>query len=271
MLPEDMQDTPDDATRSLVASAAVRCPAVVARDASYAATGYRSFEFASFEAFVGEVVALVSTDVAAARDLALACAGLVRPTSGSLVVDGVELARRPRRLHRASLPRGLAGVGVFSGLFDIDAALTVEQVVRRELELRCDRGTDALEYLSQFGLATHAGRYVSDLEPAARVRLSCALACAGGVRVAVLNADDRFCDGASVADVRAALKLLRQVCAKRGACALVATGEPALADACDGVCPLDIGAAERLGVQGESEAGAARDRVAAEPERGRVA
>ncbi|MDM8300637.1 hypothetical protein [Collinsella tanakaei] len=271
MLPEDMQDAPDDATRSLVASAAARCPAVVARDASYAATGYRSFEFASFEACVGEVVALVSTDVAAARDLALACAGLVRPTSGSLVVDGVELARRPRRLHRASLPCGLAGVGVFSGLFDIDAALTVEQVVRRELELRCDRGTDALEYLSQFGLATHAGRYVSDLEPAARIRLSCALACAGGVRVAVVDADDRFCYGASVADVRDALELLCRVCAERGICALVATGEPALADACDGVCPLDIGAAERLAVGRDGETEASPDGVPAEPERGRVA
>ncbi len=271
MLPTDMKDMSDDATRSRAAAAAARCPVVVARDASYAATGYRSFEFASFEACAGEVVALVSTDGSAARDLALACAGLVQPTSGSLVVDGVELARRSRRLHRTALPRGLAGVGVFSGLFDIDAALTVEQVVRRELELRRDRGTDALEYLSRFGLATHAGRHVSDLEPAARTRLSCALACAGGVRVAVVDADDRFCDGASVADVRDALGLLCRACAERGICGLVATGEPVLADACDDACPLDIGAAERLASGGKSEADALPDGALAEPERGSVA
>lgn len=271
MLPKDMQDMSDDATRSLAAATAAQCPVVVARDASYAATGYRSFEFASFEACAGEVVALVATDVSAARDLALACAGLVQPTSGSLVVDGIELARRPRRLHQASLSRGLAGVGVFSGLFDIDTALTVEQVVRRELELRRDRGTDALEYLSHFGLATHAGRFVSDLEPAARVRLSCALACAGGVRVAAVDADDRFCDGASVADARDALGLLRRVCAERGICGLIATGEPALADACDDACPLDIGAAERLAVGRDGETEASPDGVPAEAERGSVA
>ena len=49
--------------------------AVIARDASYRAGGYRSFEYATFTAAFGEVTALLGADVAAPRDLALACAG----------------------------------------------------------------------------------------------------------------------------------------------------------------------------------------------------
>lgn len=249
-----MQEGADGSATSHAATAPTRPPVVIARDASYRATGYRSFEYASFEAYASDAVALVSTEVAAARDLALACAGVIRPTSGSLVVDGVELARGPRRLRRAALPRGFAGVGVFSGLFDMDAALTTEQAIRRELGVRRDRTSDALEYLSGFGLATHAGRCISDLEPAARVRLSLALACAGGVRLAVADLSDRFCDGASLEDVRKALVLLRRSCAERDLCALVATGEPALADAFGLAYPLDLSAAERMRAQGEAAA-----------------
>lgn len=273
VLPEDMdiQEGAADVTSPLATAVPMRPPIVIARDASYRVAGYRSFDYVSFEACVGDVVALVSTDVAAARDLALACAGFVLPTSGSLVVDGVELARRPRRVRRASLPRGLAGVGVFSGLFDVDFALTAEQAVQRELDVRRDGTTDVLEYLSRFGLATHAGRLVSDLEPAACVRLSAALACAGGVRLAVLDVSDHFCDGASIADTRDAVLLLQRACAACGICAIVATGEPALAAACDDACPLDIAAAERLCAQGEDGSKTPCALAATESRRGDVA
>lgn len=235
MLPNDMSHTDEPS------------PIAVARDASYEAAGYRSFEFASFEVYPGDVVALVSVDTAASRDAVLACAGLVHPTSGSLAVDGIELARRARRSLRApSLPRGFAGVGVFTGLFDVDAALTVEQAVARECAYRGDRATDVLDYLAAFGLATHADRTLAALDPAARVRLSAALACAGGVRLAAIDLNDSFLDGASLADIREAMELVRAYCAERGACAVVATAE---ADACDAFArayPLDIDAAERL-------------------------
>ena len=235
MLPNDMFHTDEPS------------PIVVARDASYGAAGYRSFEFASFEVYPGDVAALVSIDTAASRDAVLACAGLVHPTSGALAVDSVELARRARRSLRApSLPRGFAGVGVFTGLFDVDVALTVEQAVARECAYRGDSATDVLDYLSAFGLATHADRMLAVLDPAARARLSAALACAGGVRLATFDLNDPFLDGASLADIREAMALLRAYCAEHGTCAVVATGEPDACDAFTRVYPLDIDAAERL-------------------------
>ncbi len=222
-------------------------PIVVARDASYEAAGYRSFEFASFEVYPGDVAALVSVDTAASRDAALACAGLVHPTSGSLAVDGIELARRARRSLRVpSLSRGFAGVGVFTGLFDVDVALTVEQTIARECAYRGDRATDVIDYLAAFGLATHVDRTLAALDPAARVRLSSALACAGGVRLAALDLNDSFLDGASLADIREAMGLVRAYCAEHGACAVVATGEPDACDAFVRAYPLGIDAAERM-------------------------
>ena len=235
MLPNDMFHTDEPS------------PIVVARDASYGAAGYRSFEFASFEVCPGDVVALVSVDTAASRDAVLACAGLVHPTSGSLAVDSVELARRARRSLRApSLPRGFAGVGVFTGLFDVDVALTVEQAVARECAYRGDSATDVLDYLSAFGLATHADRTLAVLDPAARVRLSAALACAGDVRLAALDLNDSFLDGASLADIREAMALVRAYCAEHGTCAVAATGEPDACDAFTRAYPLDIDADERM-------------------------
>ncbi|HJA01503.1 MAG TPA: hypothetical protein H9801_08290, partial [Candidatus Collinsella stercoripullorum] len=99
-------------------------PVVVCRDAAYAPRGgYRSFEFASFEAAPGAVTALLSADPSCARDLGLAVAGLVRPTSGSLRVRGVELARA--RGRGARLPRGSVGIGFVTGVAEVDGTLTV--------------------------------------------------------------------------------------------------------------------------------------------------
>lgn len=216
---------------------------VVARDASYRVRGYRSFEFASFSAQAGEVLALFGTDRAAARDLALACAGLVRPTAGSLSVAGVDVAGKAR------LAPGIAGVGVFSGLVDADGSLTVEECVGYEMRLRGDAGADVLDYLAEFGLATQVEQRVGGLAPASRARLSAALACAGGVRIAALDLDDPFADGLSTRDAHLVVTLAQRYARAHRACVVIATREPAVACAADVAVALDIPAAEALARQ----------------------
>ena len=214
--------------------------AVIARDASYRAGGYRSFEYATFTAAFGDVTALLGADVAAPRDLALACAGVVRPSEGSLSVVGVEIASGER------LPRGLAGVGVFSGMLDVSPELTVEETVRREFRLRRAGEVDVLPYLAKHGIATHAEHVVSSLEPAARARLSGALACAGGARIATLDLDDPFIGGMSTSAARDIVEGLRAFAEQHAVCIVVATRDADIASACDEAYALDFASEEEL-------------------------
>ena len=234
------------------------CPVVAARDATYTARGYRSFEFATFEAHPGRVLALVSSERNAARDLVLALGGLVRPTSGSLVVDGVELAAAARRLAAPRLPRGLVGLGVCTGLLDVDGSSTVEEAVLREMRLRGVRstakGADALEYLAEHHLATHADQGVSQLPPLYRARLSAALACAGGVRLSALDLGDPFTEGLTARDARRVVEELGDIARADGICVVVALHDVEAARAADDICALDIQSAEALAGAGRAYA-----------------
>lgn len=128
----------------------MEAPAIVAHDVSYCSGAYRSFEFASFEVSPGEMCVLLSTEHASARDVLLAVAGLVRPTSGSLVVCGAELAGgapasglaalRRAFAPRERLPRAQVGLGVFERVAEVSGAWTVEEAVAREARLRAHRG-----------------------------------------------------------------------------------------------------------------------------------
>lgn len=93
---------------------------------------------------------LLSTEHASARDVLLAVAGFVRPTSGSLVVCGAELAGgapasglaalRRAFAPRERLPRAQVGLGVFERVAEVSGAWTVEEAVAREARLRAHRG-----------------------------------------------------------------------------------------------------------------------------------
>lgn len=241
-------------------AAPMQDPIVVARDATYAPRGYRSFEFVTFSAYPGEVTALLASEHTASRDLALACAGIVRPTEGSLAVDGVELAARAGKRPRAvRLEPGVAGVGVFSALFETDAQLSVEEVVSREFALREADDRDILEYLAEFSLATQVDQNIFQLPPAARALLSCALACVGKVKVAIVDLDDAIMDGLSAEGAVRVVRTLSAFCARHGVCALVATQEAAAARAADRAVALDIASAEGLlSADGSTKGGDAR-------------
>ena len=128
----------------------MEAPAIVAHDVSYCSGAYRSFEFSSFEVSPGEACVLLSTEHASARDVLLAVAGLVRPTSGSLVVCGAELAGgapasglaalRRAFAPRERLPRAQVGLGVFERVAEVSGAWTVEEAVAREARLRAHLG-----------------------------------------------------------------------------------------------------------------------------------
>lgn len=135
---------------------------------------------------------LLSTEHAPARDVLLAVTGLVKPTSGSLVVCGVELAGgapasglaalRRAFAPRERLPRAQVGLGVFERVAEVSGAWTVEEAVAREARLRAHRGGaarvrdaagtngsshagDAVDLAA--GVAEHAAAFSPECEPAA--------------------------------------------------------------------------------------------------------
>lgn len=139
---------------------------------------------------------LLSTEHAPARDVLLAVTGLVKPTSGSLVVCGVELAGgapasglaalRRAFAPRERLPRAQVGLGVFERVAEVSGAWTVEEAVAREARLRAHCGGaarvrdaadangsshagDAVDLAAGVaeGAAEHAAAFSPECEPAA--------------------------------------------------------------------------------------------------------
>lgn len=218
-------------------------PVVRAHDISYSKRSYRSFEFASFSVGAGEVLAVLSSSHTAARDLLLAIAGLVRPTSGVLVVAGTELtAARTLSFGRGTrLPRTAVGLGVFECIAPVQSVCTVEEAVAREMRLRSSRGgaSDALPLLAAMGVATRAGEQVSRLDPASRARLSAALALAGEPRVALIDLTDPFVSGLSANDACELVACLRACASEHALAVVVATGEEHAAHAASGALSLD--------------------------------
>lgn len=219
-----------------------------ARDISYVKRSYRSFEFVSFEARAGEVLALFGSSHSALRDVLLAVAGLVRPTSGSLEVLGQEIsgssaglapfhALRPRRVR--------AGLGIFDRVAPVQDTLSVEGLVLREMRMRGCEG-DALPLLAAMGAATQAGELASRLEPAARARLSAALALVGDPRLAVIDLTDPFVNGLSADAACELMEDLRAYAEEHQLAVVVATSEVRCARAASKAVSLDISAEELL-------------------------
>lgn len=233
---------------------------VRAHDISYVRHTYRSFEFASFEARAGEVLALLSSTHEAARDALLAVAGLVRPTSGSLEVLGAALPARGGLRASGAVPVQ-AGLGVFERVAPVEEGLTVEGLATREARLH-HADPDVLSLLAAVGAATHAGDPARRLGPEPRARLSAALALAAGARLALIDLSDAFVNGLSAESACALMADLRRYAAGHGVAVIVATGEVACARAADAAYALDFDAAEELGASGAHKAAGHADGAA---------
>lgn len=229
---------------------------VVARDAGMRRRRARSFEFVTFEARSGEVLALVGEERPPLRDLVYALAGLVMPTEGSLAVCGEERAQRGGarpRFARQRPARGTLGVSALTGVAAPSDVLTVEEAVAQEFSLWGRETTasaeDVLGYLASFELATEVDRRIGELGPEGRARLSAALAFVCRPRVALVDLTDPFAAGLAAADGAALVRMLGRHARACACAAIVATTDLAVARAADGACGIDLASAEALAPQ----------------------
>lgn len=123
----------------------------------------------------GELVAVRGRNGSGKTALLLTLAGRMKSTGGTLEVGGYELPRQRAKVERR------VGLGLFSGLNDLQESLTVLYALGAEFELygRKPRREAVTGYLREWGLADVANVRVKDLTSEKLAQLGIALAFVG--------------------------------------------------------------------------------------------
>jgi ABC-type lipoprotein export system ATPase subunit len=171
-------------------------PAVVCRTLSHTyrdddGNEVRALDQVDLQVRTAEAVALVGPSGAGKSTLLSLLAGLVRPTSGRILVGGTEVTRLTERellRLRARLVGMLLQTPGRNLLPYATSAQNVGFAQRTGTASRTDRRTETRELLESVGLAEHADRQARLLSGGQQQRLALAVALAG--RPAVLLADE---------------------------------------------------------------------------------
>jgi putative ABC transport system ATP-binding protein len=190
----------------------------------------------------GEAVGLIGRSGAGKSTLLMTMAGLERPDSGSVVVDGVAIqAMGEDELARF---RG-ARIGIVFQSFHLIPTMTALENVAAPLELAGapDAFARAAKELALVGLAERQGHYPAQLSGGEQQRV--ALARALAPRPSLLIADEPT-GNLDEATGRAIIDLLFDAPSRRGATLALVTHDPALAERCGRTLRMRSGALEAL-------------------------
>jgi putative ABC transport system ATP-binding protein len=176
-----------------------------------------------------QLVAVVGPSGSGKSTLLAVMAGLERPTSGTVILDDLDLtALDESKLARARLNR----IGFVFQSFNLIPTLTALENVAVPLELAGDAQplARARELLDAVGLSARAGHYPVQLSGGEQQRVALARACAR--RPSILLADEPTgnLDADSGAQV---MRLLRALHAERGGTLVLVTHDAQLAQAAD--------------------------------------
>jgi branched-chain amino acid transport system ATP-binding protein len=168
----------------------------------------------------GTVLGVIGPNGAGKTTLFNVVCGFVRPTTGSLVLDGAEFTPRPHDLARRGIARTLQGVGLFGGLTVLEnvmagatartrtgfaaAALALPSSEREERRLRAD----ALARLDSLGIAGHAAALPGTLPHPIQKRVALARALLAEPRLLLL---DEPASGLGPEDVAELAQLIREL------------------------------------------------------------
>ncbi|NVO12880.1 MAG: ABC transporter ATP-binding protein [Rhodoplanes sp.] len=197
----------------------------------------------------GEAIGLTGPSGSGKSTLLMVLAGLERPDSGRVVVDGTDLGR----LDEDDLARFRGRkIGIVFQSFHLIPTMTAIENVAVPLELAGNR--DAFDIaraeLAAVGLAERLGHYPSQLSGGEQQRVALARALAPAPKILVADEPTGNLDeatGRGIVD----LMFARQ--AERGMTLVLVTHDAALASRCDRVVPMrsgriEVGAPERAAV-----------------------
>src|SRR5689334_9103394 len=86
--------------------------------------GLTALDDVSLRVPTGRVVGVIGPNGAGKTTLFNVVCGLVRPTGGTIALDGAALVPRPHRLARLGIARTLQGVGLFQGMTVLENVMT---------------------------------------------------------------------------------------------------------------------------------------------------
>ncbi|MEU4225319.1 ABC transporter ATP-binding protein [Nonomuraea sp. NPDC026600] len=190
----------------------------------------------SLEVSSGELVAVMGPSGSGKSTLLNLAGGLDRPTSGSVTIEGTDLATVT---DLAALRRGSVGY-VFQDLNLIPSLTAAENVMLpRELDGVRSRQAreEALAVLASVGVDHMADRFPEELSGGQRQRVAIARALVGERRLVLADEPTGALDTASGDEI---LRLLRERC-DEGAAVLLVTHEPRYAGWADRVVFLRDG------------------------------
>lgn len=161
--------------------------------------GLVALEDVSLTVAPGEVVGVMGPNGAGKTTLFNVVSGFVRPTSGSLALDGETLRPRPHQLTRLGIARTLQGLGLFAGLSVLDNVIAGARHTAQASFVaglfglpRSDQDEDrlridALALLDRLGVAGMAAHPPHVLPYAVRKRVALARALVARPRLLLLD------------------------------------------------------------------------------------
>ncbi|GHJ45186.1 ABC transporter ATP-binding protein [Catellatospora sp. TT07R-123] len=199
----------------------------------------------------GRVVGVIGPNGAGKTTLFNVVCGLVRPTGGTIALDGTPLIPRPHRLARLGIARTLQGVGLFKGMTVLENVMTGAGHTARAGFFsglfglpRGDRDErrlceEALSLLDRFGVAEHADALPGTLPYAVGKRVALARALAARPRLLLL---DEPAGGLGAGDIEELAEVITGLPAASGcAVMLVEHHMDLVMRVCDRIAVLDFG------------------------------
>ena len=155
----------------------------------------------------GEVLGLLGPNGAGKTTCFYSIMGLVRPDSGRILMDGVDVTRLP--MYR----RAILGLGYLPQETSIFRGLTVEQNISAVLELvepdKATRASELVRLLDEFGLARLRTSPAMALSGGERRRCEIARALAAKPSIMLLDEPFAGIDPLSISDIRDLVKDLK--------------------------------------------------------------
>ena len=206
-------------------------PRLAVRDLSVRFGGLAALDDVTLHVDAGEVVGLIGPNGAGKTTLFNAICGLVRPSAGTVDVDGARLPADPTRLAGRGVARTLQALGLYRGL-------TVhENVMSGRLDAH-DPGGDAQRQLDALGLGGQADRPVAALPYPDQKKVALARALVAEPRLLLL---DEPAGGLGPEDIAELGRTVRRTAATGCAVLLVEHHVDFVMGLCERVVVLDFG------------------------------
>jgi putative ABC transport system ATP-binding protein len=202
-------------------------------------TEVRAVDGVSFTTDAGEVTLVMGPSGSGKTTLLTMIGALLRPTSGQIAIDGLEITSLPQR----ELPRIRRQlVGFVFQTFNLLETLTAQENVEVALNVAGLTGEEsrrrARDLLVDAGLEERLDFHARDLSGGEKQRVSIARALANHPRLLLADEPTANLDSAHGREV---MEMLRDLAGREGSAAVVVSHDPRLYDIADRVLLLEDG------------------------------